>query len=311
MAFIQAFGRYLPERVLSNADVARLAGCEPAWIAEVSGIEERRVAREEETVADLAVRAARDCLSRAARPAASIGLLIVASGSFEGRFPGPAAAVAHALGLASVPVLDLPMASAGSLVGLALAHRLSPVYGTTLVIGAEKMSSLAFREPVDRNIAILFGDGAGACLVGPETGLAAILDSDLHTDGSFAGALRCGPDGRLAMDGRTVILQAARKLPDSIHRLLEKHAVPVDTVGAFLLHQANLNLALRVARALGVGPERFFSNIRSYGNTSSASMLIAASEWSQTAGFQAGVPVVFAAFGAGFYWGSLLATGCA
>jgi 3-oxoacyl-[acyl-carrier-protein] synthase-3 len=111
------------------------------------------------------------------------------------------------------------------------------------------------------------------------------------------------------MDGRTVILQASRKLPRVIGEMLERNGLSAADVPVFLMHQANQNLLDAVARALRVPAARFFSNLRAYGNTSSASLLIAAAEWEERGGFRSGIPVVFAAFGAGFHWGAVLAMG--
>jgi len=287
-----------------------MVGSSAEWIFNVSGIEERRFAAEGETVTDMAVEAAGDCLSRAGIKAPELGMLLVSSGSSERRFPGPAASVANRLKLDGIPAIDLPMASAGSLFGMALAARLAAVQGKILVVAAEKMSSVVLKQPMNPSTSVLFGDGAGACLISPDAGCARIVDSALYTDGSFADDLRLELDGPLEMNGRTVILQASRKIPRAIGTLLEKCGrAPVDTA-CFLMHQANQNLIDRVAGALGVAAEKFYSNIRRYGNTSSASMLIAASEWQKQVGFQPGAPVVFATFGAGFHWGALLAEGC-
>jgi len=309
MAHIKAFGAYLPERVVTNAEMAALAGCEAEWIASVSGIEERRFAALAETVADMGARAAEDCLNRAGVAASSMGAIIVASGSSERRFPGPAALVAHKLGLDGVPALDMPMASAGSLFALAMASSLSASCGDVLVIGAEKMSAVVLGEPVDKNIAILFGDGAGACLVGAGDGPGRIAASVLQSDGAFAESLRLEFGETLAMDGRTVILQASRKIPRVIQQVLAKGSRAAADVEVFVMHQANRNLIVRVAQALGVAEEKFYTNIRRYGNTSSASMLIAACEWWRESGFRPGASVVFAAFGAGFHWGAVLVEG--
>jgi 3-oxoacyl-[acyl-carrier-protein] synthase III len=309
MAFLRAFGCYVPSRAVGNAELAERLGCEPDWILSVSGIAERRYAAEDETVSGLAAAAASDCLDRATFDKNKIGLVILASGSAERRFPGPAAETAARLGIVGVPAMDLPMASAGSLFGLALAHRLASAFGPVLMIAAEKMSAVIAREPQDRNTAILFGDGAGACLVHPAEGPARIVDACLHSDGSFASNLCLEWDHPLHMDGRTVILQASRKVPAVIGELLERNHRPAESVSAFLLHQANQNLTSRIAKALEVPQERFYSNIASYGNTSSASMLIAAAEWSASSGFRPSEAVVFAAFGAGFHWGALLAVG--
>jgi 3-oxoacyl-[acyl-carrier-protein] synthase-3 len=306
VSFLQAFGSYLPSRVVGNEEIGAMVGSSAEWIFNVSGIEERRFAAEDESVADMGAQAAKDCLASAGIEANRIGMLLVASGSSERRFPGPAAGVARRLGLDSVPAIDLPMASAGSLFGMALAGRLAESQGNALVVAAEKMSSVVLKQPMNAGTSVLFGDGAGACLISPKSGFARIVDSALHTDGAFSEDLKLELDAPLEMNGRTVILQASRKIPRAISELLEKHKRAAAEVGCFLMHQANQNLIVRVAEALGVGAEKFYSNIRRYGNTSSASMLIAAAEWQRQSGFEMGKPIVFATFGAGFHWGALL-----
>lgn len=311
MAFLKSFGAALPERIVTNDELAARIGCEAAWILQMSGIVERRWAAAEESVVDLATRAGEDAIARAGVDRSSIKLVVVSSGSSERRFPGPAAETAQRLNLGDTPAIDLPLASAGSLVALSLASRLADSVGDILVIGAEKMSAVIDREPLDRNTAILFGDGAGAALVTRDSGPLQIVDSVLHTDGSFAQTLRLEFGESITMDGRTVILQAGRKMPAAIQEVLERNGRSAADVVAFLLHQANRNLTTRVAQAVGAPVERFVSNVERYGNTSSASMLIAAAEWSATAKVGANEPVVFAAFGAGFQWGALLAAGAA
>lgn len=305
MAFLSGFGAWVPDRIVTNEQLAARLGCEPEWIYDVSGIRERRYADDGVAVSDLAVRAAEDCLIRSGASRDQIGMVMVASGSSERRFPGPAAEVATRLGLTGRPAIDLPMASAGSLFGMALASQLAETWGDILVIGAEKMSAVVNREPLDRNIAILFGDGAGACLVSARRGNLAIADSVLHTDGSFTDALKLEFHGPFVMNGLSVILQASRKLPKAMKELLARNRVEPHAVGVYLLHQANLNLIAKIAGGLGVGTSKFYSNIERYGNTSSASMLIAASEWADSG--VADAPVVFGGFGAGFHWGALLA----
>lgn len=309
MAFLRAFGSYVPTVVASNTEVAARCGCDPEWIKTVSGIEERRVASAEDTVAEMGVRAALDCLKRARVDASRIGLILFSSGSAEQRFPGAGAEAALKLGIAGVPVVDLPMASAGSLFGMALASQLATVYGEVLVIASEKMTPIVWREPVDRNTAILFGDGAGAVLVSRESGVAEVLHSVLHSNGEFAADLLLPIGGPFYMNGPVVILQASRKIPAAIQEALQRSGLAAAGVERYLMHQANSNLTVRVARSLGVACDNFYSNIARYGNTSSASMLIAAKEWSDEEGFSAGKHVVFAGFGAGFHWGALVARG--
>jgi 3-oxoacyl-[acyl-carrier-protein] synthase-3 len=300
-AYIHAFGAHVPERVVTNAELAARLGCEAEWIESVSGIRERRWAGEA-TVADLGAAAARDCLTRAGIEASQLGLILASSGSAERRFPGPGSSVAAALGLNATPVIDLPLASAGSIFGLALASRLAASYGDVLVVAAEKMSSVLEGAALDRNTAILFGDGAGAALVSSRPGRFTVLDSVLHTDGAFREDLALDWGAPIQMNGRTVILQATRKLPGVIDEVLQRQNIVAKDVVQFVMHQANQNLIVRVAKALGVEPALMFSNIAKYGNTSSASMLIAAAEWEPVEG-----PVVFAGFGAGFNWGALIA----
>jgi len=308
MAYLRAFGAYLPSRVVDNQEMALATGTDPAYILRGSGIEQRRFAAADESVASLGIRAAKDCLENAGLTARDIGLLLVASSSAEHRFPGPGSAIGAGLGINGVPAIDLPIASAGSLFGMALAAHLAGTYKNVLVAGTEIMSRVVARHPAHRDTAILFGDGAGACLISAETGFAEIRDALLASDGDFAAALRLDLDAPLNMDGRTIILQAARKIPRAIAELLERNHVAPAAVEAYLMHQANLNLITRVAQALAVPEDRFFCNNQRYGNTSSASMLIAAAEWrAQHAGAPAG-PLAFATFGAGLHWGALLAT---
>jgi len=306
VAAILGFGAYLPSRVVTNAELAARFECDAQWILDVSGIEERRYASAEETVASMGAAAAEQCLERCGIKARELGMILVSSGSSERQFPGPASGVAQRLALDGIPAIDLPIASAGSLFGMSLAATLSAVHGHVLVIGAEKMSSVVSREPAERGVAPLFGDGAGACLIAAE-GPVKILDSALHSDGTFAEDLRLEFGAPLEMNGRSVILQASRKIPAAIRELLERNQRRASEVKVFLMHQANQNLMDRVARALEVDAARFYSNIRRYGNTSSASMLIAAEEWWRAGGAEQGDLVCFAAFGAGFHWGALLA----
>jgi len=301
MSYLHAFGAHVPPRIVANAELAAELGCAPEWIESASGIRERRYA-DADTVADLAIAAARDCLARAGIEASKLGLIMVSSGSAERRFPGPAATVAAALGLNTTPVLDLPIASAGSIFALSLASQLAPTYGDVLVVASEKMSSVIQGATLDQNTAILFGDGAGAALVSSRPSRIEIVDSVLHTDGANREDLSLEWGGPLRMNGLTVILQASRKLPAVIQEVLQRSGLVAAEVKQFVMHQANQNLIMKVARTLGVDASLVFSNIAKYGNTSSASMLIAASEWEPSPGY-----AVFAGFGAGFNWGALLA----
>jgi 3-oxoacyl-[acyl-carrier-protein] synthase-3 len=309
MAHLRAFGSWLPPRRVSNSEIAPLVDAAPEWILEVSGIQERRYAAAEDTVAGIGLLAARDCLQKADVAAAELGMILVASGSSDRFCPGPASQIAVGLGLDSTPALDLPISSAGSLAGLALAAQLAPSVGRVLVVGSEIMSRRISLSPEGKNTAILFGDGAGAALVDAEAGFARIQDSCLFTDGNSAEVLFMR-DGQFHMDGKSVILQASRKMPRAINALLARNQIAAGEVEAYILHQANLNLIVRVAKTVNAPPERFFTNIARYGNTSSASLLIAADEWHQRREAPLSGPVIFSAFGSGLNWGALLALPC-
>ena len=305
MAYLRAFGSYLPPDRVDNQAIAARTGREASTIERSAGILERRYAAEGVTVADLALAAANDCLTRANLTPQDIGLTLVSSGSAERAFPGPASTLAAKLGLNTTPAIDLPIASAGSLIGIALANDLAPRYGNVLVVASEIMSRCI--TDADPDTAILFGDGAGACLVSPDTGFARIADSILATDGNYADSLQLPHAGFIQMKGLEVILQASRKIPRAILDLLERNSLTADAVGIYLMHQANLNLIKKVAQALKVPDTTFFTNIASYGNTSSASLLIAAAEWHQSLAMPINKPIILATFGAGFNWGALLA----
>jgi 3-oxoacyl-[acyl-carrier-protein] synthase-3 len=306
MPYLRAFGHYLPTRIVTNADLEVRTGRTAASIEKTSGILERRYAADNETVADLGLAAAQACLANGGLTPKDIGLILFSSGSSERAFPGPASVLAQKLGLTTTPAIDIPVASAGSLIAIAFAADLAARYGNILIVAAEIMSRrIADSDP---DTAILFGDGAGACLVTNDPGpnRLRIADFSLSTDGNYAEALQLPHGGAIQMKGLDVIIQASRKIPRSIKDLLEKnHLKPAD-VSLYLMHQANVNLIRKVATALDVPEDRFFRNIDRYGNTSSASLLIVASEWRAANPDPPSAPIVLGVFGAGFNWGSVL-----
>jgi 3-oxoacyl-[acyl-carrier-protein] synthase III len=304
MAYLRAFGHHLPDIVVTNDALEVRTGRKSTSMQKTSGIRERRYAPEGITVADLGLAAAKACLEKATLTPADLGLILFSSGSSERAFPGPGSVLAAKLGLTATPAIDIPVASAGSLIALAFAADLAPRYGNILIVASEIMSRRI--SDADPDTAILFGDGAGACIVTTDHGFAKIADVSLSTNGNFADALQLPHGGSIEMKGLSVILQASRKIPRSIQDLLTKNSLTPSDVGVYLMHQANLNLIRKVALALAVPEQNFFCNIDRYGNTSSASLLIAASEW-HAANPTPSKPIVFAAFGAGFNWGSILA----
>ncbi len=221
MPFLRAFGHHLPSQIVTNADLEARTGRTAASIEKTSGILERRYATENETVAGLGLAAANVCFKNASLTANDIGLILVSSGSAERIFPGPASVLAQKLGLTATPAIDIPVASAGSLIALAFAADLTPRYGNILVVASEIMSRRI--SDTDPDTAILFGDGAGACIVSPEKGFARIADTALFTDGNYAEALQLQHGGAIQMKGLDVIVQASRKIPRSIEDLLTRN----------------------------------------------------------------------------------------
>lgn len=305
MARVAGLGRALPGRVVANAELARSLGVTEEWILGACGIRERRRAGPGEDVVELARRAASSALEAAGLPPSALGAIVVGTGSAPRRFPGVSAELQRLLGAPGIPAFDVPLASAGGLFALALAVDLSPRYGNVLAVGADVLSG-ALGEPPPRETAILFGDGAGAAVVTRGAGGLEVLDVRLGGDGAFADALRRDASGPLAMDGRTVILQASRKLPGAVRDLLDRNGVAPGDVDLYVLHQANLNLLRAVGRSLGVPESRVFVDLDRLGNTSAASVLIALSEAVEERRLPAGSRLVLGAFGAGFSWGAAL-----
>ena len=305
MAQILGFGAHLPGTVLDNAALAAEFGLDPAWILQACGIETRRVAAERETVVDLAEQAARNCLERCGLAPGGLGGILVGTGTPQRQFPGVSASLQQRLGVVGIPAFDIHLASVGGFFAFATAVELCQRYGPILVVGAERMSEVMAREPRAKETAILFGDGAGACIVAPGEGALSVVDLRMQSDGTFADDLSLEHGGALAMDGRSVILQANRKLRQSLADLLERNGLAAADVGLWLFHQANLNLLKQVGKGLGIPEDRVYLNLPRYGNTSSASLFIAAAEARDEGRFRPGYAVL-AAFGAGMSWGSAL-----
>ncbi len=306
MAHLLGFGAALPDRVVSNAELSGELGVTPEWILSVSGIEERRRAADGETAAVLAHRAAEAGLAAAGLAARDLGAVVVGTGSAPRSFPGVSADLQRLLGAPGIPAFDVPLASAGGLFALALAVDLAPRYGPVLVAGAEVMSTVLDRPPRTKETAILFGDGAGCCVVAPGEGPVGVVDVRIGSDGTLADDLSLSPGEALRMNGRTVILQASRKLPQAVRDVTARNRVALADVDLFVFHQANLVLLRQVARSLGVPEEKLVLQVARYGNTSSASVLIALAEAHASGRLAPGTRAVVAAFGAGFSWGAAL-----
>lgn len=306
MSAVAGFGHFLPAGLLSNETLAAEFHIEPEWIVKMCGIETRRTVAANESVCDLAELAALTCLRDAGITADKLGAIIACTGTPHRQFPGVSAEVQKRLNVPGIPAFDLHLASISALFGLALADRTCEQWGPTLVVAAETMTRALAQGPRVKETAILFGDGAGACLATPGDGPLVIRDIRIASDATFSEALCMDFGSALQMDGRTIIMHAVRKLARAVAELLEKNSLPASHVGLFLFHQANLRLLERLMQELKIDRGQCFINIEKYGNTSSASWLIAASEARAAGLLRSGMKVVVAAFGAGLSWGVAL-----
>ncbi len=308
MTHLAGFGAALPGTVVANAALAEEFQVPEEWILSVTGIRERRRAAGQETPASLAEAAARIALDASGLLPTQLGAIVVGSGSSPRQFPGISAELQRRLAAPGIPAFDVPLASSGSLVALALAADLAPRYGPVLVAGAEVMSRILDRPPRSKETSILFGDGAGAVVVAPGPGPVELTDVRFACDGALGDDLSLEPGAPLVMNGRTVILQASRKLPAAVRDLLGRAGLLPADIDLFVFHQANLVLLRQVAKSLAVDESRLFVNVDRYGNTSAASLLVALSEAAGQGLLRPGKRVVLGAFGAGFSWGAALLT---
>jgi 3-oxoacyl-[acyl-carrier-protein] synthase-3 len=317
-AGIIATGSFLPERRLTNHDLERMVDTSDEWIVERTGIRERRIANEGEASSDLGARAAHAALERAGLLPGDIDLLIVATGTPDRLFPSTAARVAELLGLErTCGAFDLLAACAGFNYGLEVAARMveSASYRYVLLIGTEVLSRFVNYE--DRTTCILFGDGAGAVVIGPVADGYGVLDSQLYSDGSLANLLEIPAGGSLRpaseetvasglhyilMSGREVFRHAVERLADACQEILARNGFDVSDVDLFVGHQANARILRAVAERIGLPARALFMNIDRYGNTSSASVPIAFDELAREGKLDDGALVLTAGFGSGFVW---------
>jgi 3-oxoacyl-[acyl-carrier-protein] synthase III len=315
-------GGYLPARVMTNADWAARLDTSDAWITQRTGIRERRIAAADETTVDLAAAAAQVALADAGMTARDVDEIIVASDTPEAYSPDTAAFVQHRLGAREIPAFDLGSSGcAGFLLGLDVARaRIGGSGRKALVIGVELLTRLMDWE--DRDTCVLFGDAAGAAVVGAGPGAAAILAATAGTDGSRADILGCEVGGtrrpftleraqarehqRLTMKGREVFREAVTRMTAASREVLSQAGLTRDDVALVVPHQANLRIIQAVAHALELPSEKVFTNVQDLGNTGSASVPVALWQARAQGRVAPGDVVLLTAFGAGFHWAALL-----
>lgn len=326
---IYGMGHYVPPRVVTNDELSALMETTDEWITQRTGIKQRHWIEGDVGASELAEHASREALREAGLEPKDIDLILFATLSPDLNFPGSACLLQARLGIAGVAAMDIRNQCTGFLYGLKTADAFirSGMAERVLLVGAEVHSTGIDITTRGRDVAVLFGDGAGAAVVGrqasDEAGAARVLDTELHADGRFAEILMVeAPASRLnprltlemmaqgrhypKMDGRSVFKHAVERLPEVIHSILKRNGFALSDVDVLVPHQANLRINEMVARQLGFPPEKVVNNIQKYGNTTAASIPIALHEAVQEGRVQKGQLVLLAGFGAGLTWGASL-----
>jgi 3-oxoacyl-[acyl-carrier-protein] synthase-3 len=318
---ILGVGKYLPENVLTNADLEKMVDTTDEWITTRTGIKERRIASEGEATSDMATKAAQAALKNAGMKPEDVELIIVATITPDMFFPSTACQLQYKLGVDSAPAFDISVACSGFIYGLAIADQFikSGMYKNALVVAAEKLSAVTDWE--DRSTCILFGDGAGAVILGSvEKG--GILNAHLGADGSKGDLLQLPAGGSrmpasiktvenklhtIKMEGNVLFKYAVKIMADAALAVTEPLGLKGDDIDIIIPHQANIRILNAVAKRLGVDPEKkVYLNIDKYGNMSAASSAVALVEAVEEGHIKKGDIILMDAFGGGLTWGALL-----
>ena len=318
---ITGTGSYVPERVLSNADLEKIVETTDQWILDRTGIRERRIAGENEPTSFMAARAAERALEAAGITADQVDMIIVATITPDMVFPNTACFVQDAIGAKKAVCFDLEAACSGFLYSIDVAKQFVATgkYNTVLVIGAEKISSIT--DWKDRSLCVLFGDAAGAAVIQPCEDGHGMIHSVLRSDGSLADLLKLPGGGSrhpaseetvkqglhfMKMDGREVFKHAVTCMISAAKQTLEETGLTVADISLIIPHQANMRIIKAISDRLGGDESQYFVNLDRYGNTSAASVIVALDEAYRSGRLKKGDLVLLVAFGGGFVWGASL-----
>lgn len=329
-AKIKGLGYYVPDHVVTNEDLSKLMETSDEWIQERTGIKERRhVNSEQETTTSMGVKAAAIAIDRAGIDKNEVDFIIFATLSPDYYFPGPGVLVQRDLGIDTVGALDIRNQCSGFVYGLSVADQYvkSGMYKNVLVVGSEVHSRGLDMTTRGRGVSVIFGDGAGAAVVGRSDGLdSGILSTHLHSEGQHAEELSVIAPGMGKrwvtdiledqdpndesyfpyMNGQFVFKNAVVRFSEVIMEGLQKNGLGPDDINLLVPHQANLRISQFVQKKFRLSDEQVYNNIMSYGNTTAASIPIALTEAWEQGKVKEGDLVVLAAFGSGFTWGSVI-----
>lgn len=319
-AGILGLGYYVPPEKITNSDLEKMVDTTEEWIITRTGIKERRIASKGVTSSDLGVKASKAAIKDAGLRPEDIDLIITATITPDMFFPATACIIQDKIGAKNAACFDVNAACSGFVFAMVVAQQFINVgtYNNILVIGTEKLTSIV--DWKDRSTCILFGDGAGACIVGRSKDKK-IISSFMGADGSGGNLLSVPAGGSrlpttedtvkdrlhfLKMEGNEVFKIAVRIMVDSATKAIKKAGLRLDDISLFIPHQANIRILLAVAKRLGVPQEKIFMNIERYGNMSAASTAVALAEASQQGKIKKGDYVVLVAFGGGLTYGAVV-----
>ena len=317
---ISGWGKYVPEKVVTNFDLEKTLDTSDEWIVQRTGIKERRIAADNETTATMAVAAGRQALAVAGLQPAELDLIIASTSTPDYFMPAVSSTIQAQLG-ATCPAFTISTGCTAFVYGLVTAHQYiaTGAFNNVLVIGVELISR--FVDWNDRNTCVLFGDGAGAVVVSASEERRGVLAFDLGSDGEKGMVLRMEGGGSahplsyevlerkqnyLQMDGHAVFKFATRILPQSTKALLEQSNMSMADIDLLIPHQANTRIIELAVRNLGIDPNRVFVNLHKYGNTSAASIPLALVEALEEGRVKDGDKLALISFGAGLTWASAL-----
>ena len=312
---ILGMGSYLPEKVLTNADLEKMVDTTDAWITERTGIKKRHIAADDQSASDLGFEAAKKAIANSGIEASDIDMIIVGTATPDKMFPSVACYIGHQLGIGGGPAFDITTACPGFVYGLSIADQFIKTghRKNVLVVGTEVLSRLVNWD--DRSTCVIFGDGAGAAVVtaSEEPG---ILSTHIHADGGYGDLLYCNnglrgqlgefPEPQIVMRGNEVFKVAVKTLSQIVDETLEANNMNKEDIDWLIPHQANIRIIQATAKKLGASMDKVVVAVDRHGNTSSASIPLAMCEAIEDGRIKRGDVCLLESFGGGFTWGSAL-----
>ncbi|GJI59091.1 beta-ketoacyl-ACP synthase III [Bacillus altitudinis] len=304
-AGIIGLGRYIPEKVLTNRDLEKMVETSDEWIRTRTGIEERRIASDDVNTSHMALAAAKKALADADVAAEDIDMILVATVTPDQAFPTVACMIQEQLGAHKACAMDISAACAGFMYGLITGKQFieSGTYKHVLVVGVEKLSRITDWD--DRNTAVLFGDGAGAAVLGTVSEGKGILSFELGADGRGGKHLYLDEKDHTIMNGREVFKFAVRQMGESSVNVIEKAGLSKEDVDFLIPHQANIRIMEAARERLELPVEKMSKTVHKYGNTSAASIPISLCEEIEAGKIHDGDVIVMVGFGGGLTWGAI------